>query len=164
MRQTRRTLPKAGPAGDSSGETHPHQTPPPSLAFLLLSFQVQRQAVDTLEAHGRDLNLAAREIVALLWLSLGASPVSGVAKAVGLHPNGTSVLIERLRARRLVKRERSRGDRRLAIVSLTNNGHSLAAAMGAKLEQDSRLLLAPLSAAERAQLISLLQRLSSPAP
>lgn len=158
MRQTR---PKAGL--EASGETQPLRTPPPSLAFLLLSFQAQRQAIDTLEAHGRDLNLAAREIIALLWLSLGASPVSGVARAVGLHPNGTSVLIERLRARRLVKRERSRGDRRLAIVSLTATGRSLVAALSAKLEQDSRLLFGSLSASDRAQLISLLQRLIAPA-
>jgi DNA-binding MarR family transcriptional regulator len=162
MNDVRQKLPKARPAGEASAGTKRRQTAPPSLAFLLLSFQVQRQAVDTLEAHGRDLDLGATEIIALLWLSLGASPVSGVAKAVGLHPNGTSVLIERMRARRLVKRERSRDDRRLAIVSLTTTGHSLAATLSAKLEQDTGLLLAPLSASERAQLISFLQRLSSP--
>ena len=163
MSDIRQTLPKAGPPGETSAGARRQDTTPPTLAFLLLSFQVQRQAVDTLEAHGRDLNLAATEIIALLWLSLGTSPISGVAKAVGLHPNGTSVLIERLRARRLVKRERNQDDRRLAIVSLTATGKSLTAALSAKLEQDTGLLLAPLSASERAQLISLLQRLSSPA-
>lgn len=139
-------------------------TPTPLLDFLLLSSRVHGRVAAILDAEGRDFDLTATESMALLWLARGSSPVSGVATAVGLRPNGASVLVDRLKARGLVRRQRSRRDQRVVTVSLTNAGRSQASVLGARLRGGLRLLVSPLSPTEREWLVSMLQRLASPRP
>jgi DNA-binding MarR family transcriptional regulator len=147
------------PEVDQSPETGATATP--LVDFLLLSSRVQSRVATILEAEGRDFDLTATESMALLWLSRGSSPVSGIAKAVGLRPNGASVLVDRLRARGLVRRQRSRRDQRVVTVSLTDAGRSQASTLSARLKDGLRFLVSPLSPTEREWLVSMMERLAS---
>ena len=160
MSGLKRRSPQSGGALDVGQSSEAGATPTPLLELALLSSRVQGRVAAILEVAGRDLDLTATESIALLWLSRGSSPVSGVAKAVGLRPNGASVLVERLRARRLVRRQRSRRDQRVVTISLTDAGRSQASTLSERLRGRLKFLVSPLSPTEREWLVSMLQRLA----
>lgn len=142
----------------------PQEIQPPlrrSLEFLLLTYRVRGCISDLLQPVSGDFGLAQPDMIALLWLSLGPSTVTGVAKAVGIQQNGASILVERLSARHLVKRRRRQDDRRVVTVTLTDAGRSMVSALMPRLREQLPGFLSSLSGSERDQLVSMLQRLST---
>lgn len=135
---------------------------PPALDVLLLVFRVQGQLATLLATESRPFHLTPTEALALITLARDSSPVSGIARAVGIRPNGASVLVDRLDGRGLVRRTRNRRDSRVVSVELTDEGAALAATLVQKAADQLRAGLAPVSAAEQRMLIEILQRLLRP--
>ncbi len=133
---------------------------PPPLDVLLLVFQVQGRLASLLATESRPFHLTPTEALALITLARDSSPVSGIARAVGIRPNGASVLVDRLRQRRLVRRQRSRRDNRVVTVDLTDAGRELAETLTAKAADQLRLALAGFSPDERARLTTMLRDLT----
>ncbi len=132
---------------------------PVDLALLL--FQAQGEFATLLAGDARAEELGPSEVAALLALSRGAAPVSGIARIVGIRPNGASVLVDRLHARGLVTRERSRSDNRVVRVALTPEGEEIARRLEARAEARIESRLSGLTPAEREQLPILLARILS---
>jgi DNA-binding MarR family transcriptional regulator len=130
------------------------------LDVLLLVFQVQGRLASLVAAESRAFNLTATEALALITLARDSSPVSGIARAVGIRPNGASVLVDRLRERRLVRRQRSRRDNRVVTVDLTETGRELAEMLTAKAADQLRFALSGFSPDERGQLARMLKDLT----
>ena len=74
--------------------------------------------------------------------------------------NGVSILVERLRCRGLVERHRDGSDRRVANVTLSEAGRDVSARLDRYLDEPLEALLGALSAGERTQLLSLIDRLA----
>jgi DNA-binding MarR family transcriptional regulator len=134
-------------------------SPTATLDVLLLSFRLQGYLSSLLASESKDYGLGPAEAIALIALTRGPVPISGVAKAAGIRPNGASVLVERLRLRQLVQRERSRRDSRVVTVELTEAGKEAAEKLIARVGDQMRFVLAPLPSVERENLILLLSRL-----
>lgn len=133
--------------------------PEAGLEALMLTFQLQGRLVGLLSAEGRPHGLNATEVLALVVLAQEATPVSGIARAVGVRPNGASVLVDRLKERRLVRRQRSRRDSRVVTVDLTDLGRELATALTAGVSEQAAGAFAPLAADEHQQVVTSLARL-----
>jgi DNA-binding MarR family transcriptional regulator len=95
-----------------------------SMDALLLAFQLQGRLVGLLSAQGCAFELTATEALALVVVGREPTPVSHIARAVGIRPNGASVLVDRLKERRLVRRQRSRRDNRVVRVDVTDAGRA----------------------------------------
>ncbi|HLB22851.1 MAG TPA: MarR family transcriptional regulator [Dehalococcoidia bacterium] len=132
---------------------------PVDLALLL--FQAQGEFATLLAGDAKAEDLGPSEVAALLALARGPTPVSGVARIVGIRPNGASVLVDRLHARGLVARERSRSDNRVVRVALTADGEETARRLEAHAEARIESRLSGLTPAEREQLPILLARILS---
>jgi len=130
------------------------------LDVLLRVSEVQGRFASLVGAESRAFNLTPSEALALIALARGSLPVSGIARAVGIRPNGASVLVDRLRVRRLVRRQRSRRDNRVVIVELTDEGGELTASLIEKVRAQLSTALASLAATEAAQLLSSLATLA----
>ena len=137
-------------------------TPAATLDVLLLSFRLQGYLSSLLAQESKDYGLGPAEAIALIALTRGPIPISGVAKAAGIRPNGASVLVERLRLRQLVHRQRSRRDSRVVTVELTDAGKEAADKLIARVGDQMRFVLSPLPSVERENLILLLSRLVGP--
>lgn len=133
--------------------------PGAGLEALMLTFQLQGRLVGLLSAEGRPHGLNATEVLALVVLAQEATPVSGIARAVGVRPNGASVLVDRLKERRLVRRQRSRRDSRVVTVDLTDVGRELAATLTVGVSEQAAAAFGPLAAEERQQIVASLARL-----
>jgi DNA-binding MarR family transcriptional regulator len=129
------------------------------LDVLLLIFQVQGRLSSLIATESRVFNLTPTEALALITLGRDSSPVSGIARAVGIRPNGASVLVDRLRERRLVRRQRSRRDNRVVTVDLTDTGRELAETLTSKAADQLRFALSNFAPDDRDQLASMLKRL-----
>ncbi len=128
------------------------------LDVVRLTFQLQGNISALLASHAREQDLGSSEVIALIALLDGPTPISGVARAAGIRPNGASVLVDRLRTRKLVKRQRSRKDNRVVTVELTDTGRALATSLRSRLGDQLHFLLAPLGVDERDSLVTLMQR------
>jgi DNA-binding MarR family transcriptional regulator len=131
------------------------------LDVLLLIFRVQGQLASLVASESRAFNLTPTEALALITLARDSSPVSGIARAVGIRPNGASVLVDRLRERRLVRRQRSRRDNRVVTVDLTDAGRELATTLTAKAADQLRFALSGFTPGEREQLATMLRQLAT---
>jgi DNA-binding MarR family transcriptional regulator len=129
-----------------------------ALDVLHLAFEVQGQLSSLLALEGRDHRLSPSEAVTLLRLAQGPSPVSGVARAAGIRPNGASVLVDRLHSRRLVQRQRDRRDNRVVTVQLTPTGQNIASELTRRVGERLRETFGSLTKAESEQLAKLLRR------
>jgi len=136
------------------------ETEPSPLDLLILSFGLHRRLETLVEKTSREFDLTATEALALHCLSRRPEFVSEVARQTGLRPNGASVLIGRLVSKRLVRRQRSRGDRRLTLITLTDSGQALAATLQLNLWRDIESFLEPLPPAARTRLSDLLRLLA----
>jgi DNA-binding MarR family transcriptional regulator len=66
--------------------------------------------------------LSATDLKALDILQrMGPQPAGGIAKQTGLAAASVTSLIDRLEAKRFVRRQRDKGDRRRVVVMLTEN-------------------------------------------
>lgn len=145
---------RAGSGAEAGGSA------PSALDFLALSFALHRRLASLVQDASKEFALNPSEALALLCLSRRAEPVSEVARQVGLRPNGASVLISRLSRRHLVRRQRSRRDRRVSVISLTDAGLALAASVELKLWREAERFLSPLQPSLRGSLFSSMLRLA----
>lgn len=89
---------------------------------------------------------------ALVVLSTaGSTPIGDLAAELGLHPSTGTRLVDRLVAKRLVRRVRPMGDgdRRQAYVELTARGEALVASVTRRRVDDLTRVLARLSVRDR---------------
>lgn len=143
-----------GPTGGSASGA-----PLEALDVLRRLFEVQGTLAAVVGVESRSFGLTPSEAVALMALSLGSLPVSGIARAVGIRPNGASVLVDRIRERHLVRRQRSRRDNRIVTVELTDEGRQLIAALGDKIRPRLDSALSPLQPDELSQFAASLAKL-----
>jgi DNA-binding MarR family transcriptional regulator len=131
----------------------------------LLGYQIARADVPTrrtfAEHIGKPLELSPVEFSCLVLLAFnpGATPKQ-LAEALAMVAPAVTVLLDRLEKRGLIERARSDSDRRAQLVTLTPAGQALALKAHALSMDMERALLGALSAAERAILIELLQKVA----
>jgi len=130
-----------------------------ALEALLLTFQLQGRLAAMLSAEGRAFELTGSEALTLVVVGRAATPVSGIARAVGIRPNGASVLVDRLKERHLVRRQRSRRDNRVVNVDLTDAGRELANVLADRVADDAMKAFGLLEGGERDQLVAWLRTL-----
>jgi DNA-binding MarR family transcriptional regulator len=127
----------------------------------LLGYRLRRAQ----QAVFRDFASAVAEISpgrAGMLLLIDANPgvtQSRLAQAVGLDRSTMVGVIDALESRRLLERRRG-DDRRTNGLWLTGVGRSFVARLKRRIEAHERRVAAHLSAAERAQLLALLEKLS----
>jgi DNA-binding MarR family transcriptional regulator len=83
-----------------------------------------------------------------------------LSRALGIHRSAVVALVDDLEHRGLAKRRRDPDDRRAYTLYLTRQGREQLAELQRIAEEDEAELLTALNAAERSQLIALLQRLA----
>lgn len=112
-----------------------------------------------------DRELAAHDLthaqwIPLYWLARGdGSTVAELARDVVLDPGAMTRALDRLEAKGLVRRERSRKDRRVVLIELTDAGRAAAASVPPVLSAVLNAHLAGFSDAEWRSLLALLQRM-----
>jgi DNA-binding MarR family transcriptional regulator len=123
-------------------------------------FAIRGHLVELIEQSSRDLDVTPTEAVALLQLMDAEMTVSEISHAAGLQRSGGSVLVDRLHARRLIKRTPDTRDRRVVKVSLTPSGSRIAATLLERISSDAADLLRGLGATQRQRVVAGLQRLA----
>ncbi|MDR4534203.1 MarR family transcriptional regulator [Glutamicibacter sp. PS] len=98
-------------------------------------------------------------VLMLLHDSPGLSSVD-LARQAGVTPQAMSLILDRLTATGLVKREPSKTNRRRYSVKLTHEGELLVLRADREMAHMEHLLSSTLTAPERAQLAELLRRLA----
>ena len=136
-----------------------------SVLSHVLGYQLARASIHTRAAFhhaiGEPLQLRPVEftILQLLRHNLRATQKQ-LVRALAITAPGMTVLLDRLEARGLLRRERNAQDKRSVFVLLTEAGEDLAAtSLQASLNMETELLRA-LSPAERMMLFELLDRVA----
>jgi DNA-binding MarR family transcriptional regulator len=116
-----------------------------------------RRIARALALSGRDLarrhDLTATQLLCLRLLREHEALSAGaLAKALSLSPQTATGLVDRLEARGLVTRMRSRSDRRCVLVSLSDAGQSTIEAAGPMLQDRFVARFAALSSSRRRSL------------
>jgi len=116
-------------------------------------------------SHAFQRRVEARGVTVSEWVVLRAlmdhaqlAP-SKLADELGLTRGTISKLVDRLYAKRLLKWQTPREDRRSMLVSLTSKGRALVPVLASLADANDHAFLSPLSARERATLMATLQRL-----
>jgi len=135
--------------------------PPPTgtrvwLILAKAARAVERNAQNSIA--GLDLGLSDFAVLEVL-LHKGPQPVNEIGKRVLLTSGSITTAIDRLEARKLVKRSTHPKDLRSRIVCLTASGRKLIQQAFAKHARDMEQLAAGLNAREREQLVRLLKKL-----
>lgn len=99
-------------------------------------------------------------ILRLLRMSAGQSQ-QALAEQLGVAPSRVVALVDDLEARGLLRRERSRTDRRVNVLQLTEEGTAALAAVRKVVEAHKSSLLAGIDRAEQATLTRLLQGIAT---
>jgi DNA-binding MarR family transcriptional regulator len=91
-----------------------------------------RRIVKALESYSRDVEFSFGLTGPQLWAiktlaRAGALPVSRLAEELAVHQASASLLVSRLERRELLRRLRSKKDRRVVLLSLTRRGRQIAA-------------------------------------
>lgn len=108
------------------------------------------------------LGLRPQEFGALHYLArYGPLPQGALGAALRIDPSNLVSLIDGLEDGRLLLRGRDPSDRRRHLIALTERGAERLAAADRAVAEAEKALLDPLSAAERRQLVSLLERLAA---
>lgn len=89
----------------------------------------------------------------------GPSRVSDLAKALQLTPAAITQIVVELERRGYVRREREQGDRRVVLVSLTQEGEEVLAAHRRRRRAEMQRLVQTLEPQDRMALLRILQRL-----
>jgi DNA-binding MarR family transcriptional regulator len=145
----------ATPLRPSETRTGPGSGP----AFLLaqLGAHAAERFAERLREH--DLTPALVGILRLLKDMAGQSQ-QALAERLGMLPSRLVPLVDELEQRGLVRRERSRTDRRVNALQLTTEGTALLRTVTAVVRAHEASLLAAIDAGERATLTDLLTRIS----
>ena len=105
----------------------PHSPSPADAAAIVIGL---RRIVRALELYSqevrRDWGLTAPQLWAIKTLHTGPCTINQLAESLLVHQSSASLLILRLERRGLVRRSRSKADRRFVRIELTERGISLA--------------------------------------
>ena len=112
-----------------------------------------------LERRAREQDLSIIQLRLLGVLRDRKPTMNELARLLGLDKSSVTGLIDRAERRGLVMRVPSATDRRAVLVSLTDHGHSLAAAGAVRFEADITLLLEHLPPSDRDALSRLISQL-----
>lgn len=150
----------------ADGQTHDVRRAPISLGTLagIVGFQIARASVVTYDAFdrfiGKPFDLKKVEFSLLMLVQANqALPPKRLARALAVTAPNLTLLLDRLQARGLIRREPNPLDGRSQNVVLTASGRKLAHEATAAAEPMERELLQRLSRAEHAMLIELLDKL-----
>jgi MarR family transcriptional regulator, lower aerobic nicotinate degradation pathway regulator len=132
-----------------------HRELSPADGLAQLSFLIQ----GILERRARERDLSVIQIRLLGVLRDRVPTMNELARLLGLDKSSVTGLVDRAERRGLVTRAPSAADRRAVLVSLTDQGRSLASAGAARFGADVRLLLEHLAPADRAALSRITSRL-----
>jgi DNA-binding MarR family transcriptional regulator len=130
---------------------------------ILRSLRKITRAID-LYSHqlARQFKLTGPQIVCLRQLRReGTITPSRLAKEVSLSQATITGILDRLEARGLIERERSKEDRRRVIIQLTDNGAELAASAPSPLQERFATKLAGLPKENRAVIDTVLEQIVS---
>jgi len=86
------------------------------------------------------------------------SPVKAFADTLGLKPSSASGLIDRMVHNGLIRREHSKTDRRMVLLTLKAKGERMVDEITEQKQQSVAELFAPLSAEERTTYLKLMQK------
>jgi DNA-binding MarR family transcriptional regulator len=131
----------------------------------IVGYQLAQATVATTQVFqaqaGRPLRLRPVEftVLSLVRKNPDAS-ARQLARALAMTPPNIALWLERLEARGLVVRERSRSDARVQHIRTTAKGTALADTAAQRLIDGEQAALAALSSAERAMLVELLHKLA----
>jgi len=119
-------------------------------------------AVAVFERHvGQPFGLRKAEFsLLMLLLANGATPAKQLARTLRLSAPNLTMLIDRMQAKRWLRRERNPADRRSQLILLSAEGQTLAHRAQAAAKTMEHGLLRRLSRAERAMLIELLAKVA----
>jgi DNA-binding MarR family transcriptional regulator len=128
------------------------------LEFLLA--EVVRLQLRVYNARFRATGLHQSQVAALVHLDrIEELSQTDLAARLGMRKAATGSLLDGLEGKGLVERARSRDDRRLQLVSITEAGRRVVDQVDQMAEELGTRLRKGIPRAERAQLISILQRL-----
>jgi DNA-binding MarR family transcriptional regulator len=140
-----------------------HNNVPPQahrVAFLLT--QLGTRMHDRLAERLRPLGLHPRHYGMLGHLAVAeGSSQQALADALGVHRSAMVALVDDLEQRGLAERRRDPADRRAYTLHLTAEGRTRLAELHAIAEDEEEVLLAPLDADERRELVGVLQGLAA---
>ena len=153
-------------------ENEPEATPTPPPAFYIPGeFRsdrsvgyLMRNVLRSIRDHANQ-RLAAHDLTYVQWLPLyklamkEGNTVAGLARELEIDPGAMTRAMDRLEAKGLVRRERSREDRRVVFLALTTEGHKVARRVPAVLSEVLNGHLAGFTHAEWEQLQSFLHRM-----
>ena len=130
-----------------------------SLGWLIK--RITGSIVSMADRHMGPLGLTHAQWAPLLHLRLqGPGPVATLATELNIGPGALTRLLDRLEAKGLVRRERSSEDRRVVIVTMTEQGQQATAEVPAVLSDIFNQLLSGFTREEWRSLVSMLQRLA----
>ena len=136
------------------------QTLKPGLLSSLLGYRLRVAQQAVFRDFARSIPEASPGRVGILLL-IDANPgvtQSRLAQAVGIDRSTMVGVLHALQARELVERRRGE-DRRTNGLWLTRNGRALVASLKQRIRVHERRVASRLSAAERAQLLEMLEKL-----
>jgi DNA-binding MarR family transcriptional regulator len=132
--------------------------PSQQLEFLLA--EVVRLQLRVYNGRFRATGLHQSQVAALIHLDrVEALSQTELAERLGMQKAATGTLIDGLEGKGLAERTRGRDDRRLQLVSITDAGRRIVAEVDEMAEELGLALRQGVSREERAQLVSILQRL-----
>lgn len=121
----------------------------------------QQIAVSLFLKECRDVDLTPLQYAALTALEqYGELDQVTLGGLTALDRTTVGVVLRKLEARGLVTRRRSESDRRAKTIAITDAGRALTGAARPHVRAMQDRLMAPLSAAERAQLLDMLGRIA----
>ena len=82
-----------------------------------------------------------------------------LARSIGFDTSTIAGVVDRLEARGLMQRNASPDDRRVRLLTITDDGHQLLAQVQPGMQRAQERMLAPLPAAERAEFMRMLRTL-----
>ncbi|QXD14126.1 MarR family transcriptional regulator [Rhodocaloribacter litoris] len=91
----------------------------------------------------------------------GPLRMSDLAERLGIGQSAVTPVVDRLEARGLARRTRSRADRRVWLVELTSEGEQVFAEEDAVYREVVAAMLAPLDPSERATLAALMEKITA---
>ncbi|MCH2173464.1 MarR family transcriptional regulator [Myxococcota bacterium] len=128
------------------------------LEFLLAEVVRLQMRVYNLKFRSTGLNQS--QVAALIHLDrVEALSQTDLASRLGMRKAATGTLVDGLEGKGLVERTRGRSDRRVQLVSITDSGRNVVVGVDEMAEPLGKQLRKGISRPERAQLVSILQRI-----
>lgn len=134
------------------------------MRYDLRAIQAIRRIVRAIELYSKKLSashkITSPQLVCLLTVA-AHQPMTGsaIARHVHLSPSTVIGIVDRLEAKGLVRRERDRKDRRLVLISLTDQGKALVASAPSALQDRLAAAMNELPDAELATIVGSLDRI-----